>query len=529
MANIPPNQENSLAGVSGAQRFQLLVDAVKDYAIYLLDADGHVNSWNTGAQRFKGYVEDEILGAHFSRFYTEEDRAAGVPARALRTAAEEGKFEAEGWRVRKDGSRFWASVVIDPIISEAGELIGFAKITRDMSEKRLAQQELDAAREALAQAQKMEAVGRLTGGVAHDFNNLLTVIRSSVDLLRRPGIAKDKRERYLDAISETTDRAAKLTGQLLAFARRQPLQSEVFAVKDRIERLKQIVTSLVGSPVRLSFDIADDAGAVDADSSQFETAILNIAVNARDAMPEGGTLSISARKTDAAPSTGGGPARPGAFVAIAIADSGFGMDADMVGRIFEPFFTTKEAGKGTGLGLSQVYGFAKQSGGEIDVKSRVGEGTTFTLYLPEAAGPLAEKQVRVAPEPGAIEPRRVLVVEDNEHVGEFASSLLVELGHEVRWATDATAAIGMIEEAPHAIDLVFTDVVMPGVNGIELAKEIRARWPDLPVVLTSGYSHVLVEEGSHGFELLRKPYSIDGLTGILKSRALRGQGDVSPR
>ena len=522
MANVPANQEKSLARVSGAQRFQLLVDAVRDYAIYLLDADGHVSSWNTGAQRFKGYVADEILGAHFSRFYTEEDRATGLPERALRIAAEEGKFEAEGWRVRKDGSRFWASVVIDPILDEQRELIGFAKITRDMTEKKLAQEELDAAREALAQAQKMEAVGRLTGGVAHDFNNLLTVIRSSVDLLRRPGIAEEKRERYLSAISETTDRAAKLTGQLLAFARRQPLQSEVFAVKDRIDRLKQIVTSLVGSPINITFEVAEDCGAVDADPSQFETAILNMVINARDAMPDGGTLRISTRRLEGAPVTGGGPTRAGRFVAIAIADSGFGMEPDMVGRIFEPFFTTKEAGKGTGLGLSQVYGFARQSGGEIDVKSRVGEGTTFTLYLPEAMGAVAQKEARVAADSGAIERRRILVVEDNEHVGEFAGSLLVELGQEVRWATDARAAIAMIEEAPHAIDLVFTDVVMPGPNGIELAKEIRARWPDLPVVLTSGYSHVLVEEGSHGFELLKKPYSIDGLTGILKSRARRG-------
>jgi PAS domain S-box-containing protein len=518
MANIPPKNEKSLKGISGDRRFQLLVDAVADYAIYLLDAEGHVSSWNTGAQRFKGYAADEILGAHFSRFYTDDDRAVGTPARALKVAAEEGKFEAEGWRVRKDGSRFWASVVIDPILDqEDGTLIGFAKITRDMTEKRQAQEELDSAREALAQAQKMEAVGRLTGGVAHDFNNLLTVIRSSVDLLRRPGLVGDKRERYLNAISDTADRAARLTGQLLAFARRQPLQSERFVVRDRIERLKQIVASLVGAPITLSFEVADDAGAIDADPSQFETAILNIVINARDAMPDGGSLGIRVAKADGAPGTGGGPVREGAFVAIAISDCGSGMNADMIDRIFEPFFTTKEAGKGTGLGLSQVYGFAKQSGGEIAVESRVGEGTTFTLYLPQvdAAGAV-QAQAEPAVDDGPIERRSVLLVEDNEDVGEFATSLLAELGHQVRWAHGAAAAIAAIEAGPDEFDLVFSDVVMPGTNGIELAKEIRARWPDLPVVLTSGYSHILAEEGSHGFELLKKPYSIDGLTGILR-------------
>jgi PAS domain S-box-containing protein len=521
--DVTESKEAQQALHESERRFRMLVQGVHDYAIYMLDLDGRVTNWNTGAERIKGYRAGEIIGQHFSRFYIEEDRDNGEPARALATAIREGKYEKEGWRCRKDGSRFWASVVIDPIRDDNGRLIGFAKITRDITEKRLAQQELDGAREALAQAQKMEAVGRLTGGVAHDFNNLLTVIRSSVDLLRRPGIGEEKRSRYLNAISDTADRAAKLTGQLLAFARRQPLQSELFAVKDRIDRLKQIVTSLVGSPVDLSFEVAEDAGSVNADPSQFETAILNMVINARDAMPNGGTLAVKARKADAVPRSGG-LSGPGPYVAISIADSGTGMDADMVGRIFEPFFTTKEAGKGTGLGLSQVYGFAKQSGGEIDVASRVGEGSEFTLYLPQSAeNATTEMEAPAAAEPAEIGARRVLIVEDNESVGEFATNLLVELGQDVRWATDAKAAIAMIEAAPDAFDLVFSDVVMPGRNGVELAKEIRSRWPDLPVVLTSGYSHVLAEEGSHGFELLKKPYSIDGLTGILRGRS------VSPR
>jgi PAS domain S-box-containing protein len=524
MANVPHLHENSLRGVSGDRRFQLLVEAVKDYAIYLLDAGGHVASWNSGAQRFKGYAADEILGAHFSRFYTDEDRAAGVPGRALRVAQEEGKFEAEGWRVRKDGSHFWASVVIDPILDTDGVLIGFAKITRDMTERRRAQEELDGAREALAQAQKMEAVGRLTGGVAHDFNNLLTVIRSSVDLLRRPGVTEEKRERYLDAISETADRAAQLTGQLLAFARRQPLQKERFDVRERIDRMRQIISTTLGSPIRLAFEVAEDVGAIDADPSQFETALLNMAINARDAMPDGGLLRIAARRIVGAP-TRTSHARSGPFVAISISDSGCGMETSTVERIFEPFFTTKEAGKGTGLGLSQVYGFAKQSGGEIDVESRLGGGTTFTLFLPGADGDAVSLEASVD-DAGPLERLSMLLVEDNERVGEFARALLAELGQEVRWAKDAAAALALIEAAPQAYDLVFSDVVMPGTNGVELAKMIRERWPDLPVVLTSGYSHILVEEGSHGFELLRKPYSIDGLTGILRRRPRRSAAEA---
>jgi len=500
------------------QRFRMLVQGVHDYAIYMLDLDGRVTNWNTGAERIKGYKASEIVGQHFSRFYTEEDRQSGEPARAMATAMREGKYEKEGWRCRKDGSRFWASVVLDPIRDEHGRLIGFAKVTRDITEKKRAQEELESAREALAQAQKLEAVGRLTGGVAHDFNNLLTVIRSSVDLLRRPELGAEKRTRYLDAIADTADRAAKLTGQLLAFARRQPLQREVFDVRERIERLKQIIGSLVGSPIRIGFDVAADVGAVNADPSQFETAILNMAINARDAMPNGGTLDIKAWKTESA---SGRNTAAGPLVAIAIADSGAGMDSQTLDRIFEPFFTTKETGKGTGLGLSQVYGFAKQSGGEIEVDSRLGEGTTFTLYLPQVAAPAAPAAARAAVDDRAPGRHCVLLVEDNEQVGEFAGTLFEELGQDVRWAREAESAIAMIEADPEMFDLVFTDVVMPGTNGVELAKEIRRRWPDLPVVLTSGYSHILAEEGSHGFELLKKPYSLEGITGILRGRPRR--------
>ena len=505
------------------QRFRLLIQGVRDYAIYMLDPDGHITNWNAGAALIKGYSEDEIVGQHFSRFYTEEDRAAGLPARALATALSEGRYEAEAWRVRKDGSRFRANVVIDPIYGESGELIGFAKVTRDLTERWKAQQEMQAAREALAQAQKMEAIGRLTGGVAHDFNNLLTVIRASADLLARPDLPEEKRERYVRSIAETAERAALLTGQLLAFARRQPLKPEEFDVAARLGGMGQILRTMLGSPIQVSYAIEPEIGLVDADPNQFETAILNMAINARDAMPAGGSLQISARRADSLPAVRGHAATKGAFVAVSVEDSGTGIDEETLSRIFEPFFTTKEVNKGTGLGLSQVYGFAKQSGGEVTVESELGKGSRFTLYLPRAEG--EEAQPRSSARPSATAPsarRSVLLVEDNETVGSFARNLLAELGQDVTWASDAEDALRILEERGGAFDLVFSDVVMPGINGLDLAQEVRNRWPAVPVVLTSGYSHVLAEQGSHGFELLQKPYSVEGLLGVIEGRGADG-------
>jgi CheY-like chemotaxis protein/anti-sigma regulatory factor (Ser/Thr protein kinase) len=256
---------------------------------------------------------------------------------------------------------------------------------------------------------------------------------------------------------------------------------------------------------------------VDADSNQFETAILNMAINARDAMPAGGVLRISARKVDRVPAVRGHSAVQGSFVAVTVEDDGTGIDADTLARIFEPFFTTKEVNKGTGLGLSQVYGFAKQSGGEISVESEPGTGSRFTLFLPRvdhAEGGIPASAV--VPLPKFAKRRSVLLVEDNETVGSFAHDLLRELGQDVTWVIGAEDALHVLEERRAAFDLVFSDVVMPGMNGIDLAQEVRNRWPDLPVVLTSGYSHVLAEKGSHGFDLLQKPYTVEALMNVLR-------------
>lgn len=497
------------------QRFQSLVQGVRDYAIYMLDPVGNITNWNTGAEAIKGYKAGEVLGRNFSMFYTPEDRAAGKPQLALATALGEGKFEGEAIRVRKNGERFWAHVLIDPIHDDEGGLLGFAKVTRDITEKRRAQEEIEHARQALAQAQKMEAIGRLTGGVAHDFNNLLTVIRSSAELLQHDALAPPRRRKYVEAIASASERAALLTSQLLAFSRRQPLQPEVFDVSARLEGLRQIIMASAGSTVTIDMSLGGGTFGVCADPGQFDNAVINMVVNARDAMPEGGRIKVHISRAVGVPSIRGHAAAPGDFVTVAISDTGEGMTRETQTHIFEPFFTTKPVNRGTGLGLSQVYGFAKQSQGEIDVRSELGVGSTFTLYLPACASEGGEP-VMAQPARTHIGPLRVLLVEDNLEVGEFAATMLQEMGHRVTRVYDAQSALKTLEAGSSDYDLVFTDVVMPGASGVDLAHRIKDRWPSLRVVLTSGYSHILAEEGAHGFPLLRKPYTLEGLLRILQ-------------
>lgn len=376
--------------------------------------------------------------------------------------------------------------------------------------------ELHHAEDALRQSQKMEAVGQLTGGVAHDFNNLLTVIRSATDLLKRPDLSPERRERYIDAISDTADRAAKLTGQLLAFARRQALRPEVIDVGQSLRVISDMLGTLTGSRIAIDIDLPEIACFTNVDPSQLDTALVNMAVNARDAMDGEGCIEITVRPAAYIPAVRSHPSVEGRYVAISMADTGSGIASEKLERIFEPFFTTKEVGQGTGLGLSQVFGFAKQSDGDIVVESKVGSGTTFTLYLPRV-----EEAAKAVSGPGNEIPTDghgacVLVVEDNKEVGTFTTQSLAELGYETVWAGDAREALAELAKDAARFDVVFSDVVMPGMNGIELGKEIRSNYPELPVVLTSGYSNVLAEDGTHGFELLHKPYSVEQLSRILR-------------
>ncbi len=387
------------------------------------------------------------------------------------------------------------------------------------------------AEEALKHSQRLEALGQLTGGVAHDFNNLLTVIRASVDLLRRPDLPEPRRLRYIDAISDTVTRAARLTGQLLAFARRQTLKPEVFDIGENVQMLSEMIGTLIGSRIEIEIHRPGEPCFVNADAGQFETAMINMAVNARDAMDGRGQLTITVRMAAELPSATAEPQRsgnqaPGAskpasqnlarYVAVVVEDTGVGIPQEQFGRIFEPFFTTKEIGQGTGLGLSQVFGFARQSGGEVVVASEVGKGSTFTLYLPRVAGDSRPQQIAAEDAP-PLDGRgmSVLVVEDNIEVGKFATDALTELGYGTTLVDNATHALEELAAGADRYDVVFTDVVMPGMTGIELAQEVRRHYPSLPVVLTSGYSHALSENGSDGFELLQKPYSMEQLSRVL--------------
>jgi len=484
-----------------ALQLKLLVQGVRDYAIYMLDPQGMITSWNSGAQAIKGYVEDEVLGRHFSLFYTAEDRLAGVAEAALNTALHQSKFEAEAQRVRKDGSLFWAHVLIDPIYDEAGEHIGFAKITRDISERKQSEQQLRQAQEELLQSQKLQALGELAGGIAHDFNNLMTVMRGSADfMLRQPDLPVEKRNRYLSVMLETAERATSLTSQLLAFARRQPLEPEVIDLSVRMDALGEMLQRSLGSLYVLDLDLAPELWPVEIDPAGLEAALLNAVVNARDAMPDGGRITISTRNV-------GGPRGDG--VLLSIRDTGEGIPPEILERVFEPFFTTKPTGKGTGLGLSQFHGYAAQSGGTANIESEVGKGTLVELWLPRSA---KERPRQHHPEVKVSIPHglRVLLVEDSEHVRYFARQLLEDLGCKVVQAADAHEALEHFLTEP--IDLVFSDIVMPGMSGLELAKRIQEVGRNVPVLLASGYSSKqFIPKNEREFPILRKPYKLETL------------------
>ena len=487
------------------RRFRILVQGVTDYAIFMLDPEGKVANWNVGAQRIKGYTPDEIVGQHFSAFYTPEEREEGVPDRALETARTTGRYEAEGWRVRKDGTRFWASVVLDSIKDEDGELIGFAKVTRDMTEKRENQLRLENSREQLYRSQKMEALGQLTGGLAHDFNNLLTAILGSADLALRNLGDEQRLQRLVDGIRSSAQRGAGITKQLLAFARAQQLEIKAVDLRAFLPDVLTLLRPSVRSNIDLVIEISDHVANIDADPGALELALLNLAFNARDAMSDGGTLKISA-SNELLKGTPDG--LTGEHVALRVTDTGEGMTAETMERVFEPFFTTKAYGEGTGLGLSQVFGFAKQIGGAVTVESKRGKGSTFTLYLPVSQGTVANPKVDSAQAHG-----RVLVVEDDVLVAELAAGMLGELNFEATVTHSAKDALERLsgEQRP---TLIFSDVVMPGgISGLELARKVRERFPELPILLTTGYSEQVT--GTHGFPVLQKPYDLGSLAGAL--------------
>ncbi len=483
------------------ERFRLLVQGVTDYAIYMLSPEGLVTNWNAGARRIKGYDEAEVLETHFSRFYVDEDVAAGMPMNALKRAVADGRYESEGLRVRKDGSRFWAHVVIDPIHDELGTLLGFAKVTRDITERRQAAQELERANMALFQSQKLEAIGKLTGGVAHDFNNLLSVMVNGLGILQRR-LVEPEDVRILDAMTRAASRGATLTQQLLAFARRQPLKQENLDLNEVIGSFEAVLRRAGKGSVEFTLDLAEQLPAVRIDAAQLEASLLNLIVNARDATPDGGTICLRT----AVVHLGDGEVSTlpaGRYVVVEVADSGEGMSSDTLARAVEPFFTTKPVGKGTGLGLSQAYGLAQQSQGDLVLRSVVGEGTQVAFYLP-ALGE-GEPAATVA---SAVE--KALVVDDQDDVREMAVALFGTLGYQVISARNGMEALEALKK-DRQIDVLFSDVVMPGMSGISLARQARLLAPSLKIILASGYaSDAAGDEQSavDEFPLIAKPYTM---------------------
>ena len=489
------------------EQFRLLVQGVTDYAIYMLDPDGRVTNWNPGAQRIKGYTPEEAVGSHFSRFYTEEDRQAGEPMHALQMAMKEGRFEREGVRVRKDGSRFWAHVVIDPIRGPDGELLGFAKITRDISERREAQQALETAREALFQSQKLDAIGQLTGGVAHDFNNLLMAILGSLDLVRKRLPHDAKVTPLLDNAIAAAERGAGLTQRMLAFARKQDLRMQNVELPGLVRGMAGLLKGSLGPSIVVEMRFARGLPAVHTDPGQLEGVILNLAVNARDAMPDGGTIAIEATPEVLAEGAKAGlPA--GVYARLSVTDTGEGMSPETLARAAEPFYTTKGVGKGTGLGLSMAHGLAEQSGGRLHIESSLGQGTRVELWLPAAsASETDEPQVLVgAAQAGglpATRPLTVLAVDDDSLVLMNLVAMLEDLGHRVFPATGADEALATLRR--ETFDLVVTDYAMPHATGLQLAETVKAQAPGLPVILATGYAE-LPPGAASDLPRLAKPY-----------------------
>ncbi|TXN62374.1 PAS domain-containing protein [Methylobacterium sp. WL18] len=471
-----------------------------------------------------GYTPEELVGRN-CRFLQgpETDRETVDQIRSA--IAEKREFATEILNYRKNGSSFWNALFVSPVYNSAGELVYFFGSQLDVSRRRDAE-------EALGQAQKMEALGQLTGGIAHDFNNLLQVIVGYVDILasglEKPDADRARLGRATDNIRQAAERATTLTQQLLAFARKQRLDGRAVNLNTLVEGMRDMVARSVGEAVTIELDLAQDLWNCRVDPTQAEVAILNVLINARDAMPEGGTVRITTENNAVAARGEIGPLRAGRYVSIAIRDSGTGIPPAVLARVMDPFFTTKEEGKGTGLGLSMVYGFAKQSGGAAQIESVVGAGTTVRLSFPATDGDAhAPSKVshRAVDRQGT---ETILIVDDREDVAELARTILRDFGYTTLMASNAREALEILESSER-IDLLFTDLIMPGgMNGVLLAREARRRQPKLKVLLATGYAEASLERtdiGGSEFDLLNKPYRrtelvrrvraiLDGPTGV---------------
>jgi len=481
-----------------------IIDSSED-AILSKDLNGIISSWNRGAENIYGYTAEEIVGKHIS-LLTPPDRPDEISEILQKISRGESTEHYESVRVTKDGRHLNVSISVSPLRDAAGKIIGASAIARDITSQKRAEGQF-------RQAQKMEAVGRLAGGVAHDFNNVLAIINACREFLRDRIDPGAEASLYVDNIKKATERGALLTKQLLAFSRTSAVQPRILDLNERLKDISKLLRPLMGDDVEILVSSKSPTAIVEADPGQLDQIVVNLAVNARDAMPRGGKfiLETSTVRFDEAFADRQQIMPAGKYVQLAASDTGFGMDEATISRIFEPFFTTKEVGKGTGLGLATVYGIVKQSAGHILVYSEPGHGTTFKIYLPDAEHKVG---ARLKPETESVIPKRegttILLVEDDEIMRALTRQLLQEHGYTVFEASDGKSALEWVQSHPGPIDLVLTDVVMRRMSGPELVDHLNAVRPALKVVYMSGYTGELMAEREvlkRGITLLEKPFT----------------------
>ena len=485
-------------------RLASIIDSSED-AILSKDMHGNITTWNKGAERIYGYTPEEVVGRHIS-LLVPSDRDDEITKILQRIAMGESVEHHESMRVTKDGRQLDMSLSISPLRNAIGEVVGASVIARDITAQKKAESQL-------RQAQKMEAVGRLAGGVAHDFNNILAIITSCTEFLRDRIDPSAPPSVYVENIRKATERGTSLTKQMLAFSRTSAIQPQILDLNERLREISKLLRPLLGDDVEILIVPRSPSAIIEADPGQLDQIVVNLAVNARDAMPRGGKfiLETGAVNFDDAFAEQQQAMAAGKYILLAVSDTGHGMDEATVSRIFEPFFTTKELGKGTGLGLATVYGIVKQSAGHILVYSEPGHGTTFKIYLPSAEhkiGMSSKPEVEIA-SPNR-QGRTILLVEDDEIMRSLTRQLLQEHGYTVVEADDGKSALEWVESHPGTIDLLLTDVVMRRMSGPELAERLNSSHPSLKVVYMSGYTGELManrEVLKPGVTLLEKPFS----------------------
>ncbi len=485
-------------------RLASIIDSSDD-AIIGKDLDGIITSWNKGAERIYGYTPEEAVGKHIS-FLVPSERPDEIPGILRKIAQGETIQHYESARVTKDGRRLDVSISVSPLRDAKGDIVGASAIARDITAQKRAESQL-------RQSQKMEAIGRLAGGVAHDFNNVLAIVNACTEFLRDRIDPEAGPAHYIENIKNATERGALLTRQLLAFSRTPEIQPRVLDLNERLKDIGKLLRPLMGDDVEILIVSKSPAAVVEADPGQLDQVMVNLAVNARDAMPNGGKFILETRATrfDEAFAEQHQNMAAGKYVVLAVSDTGNGMDEATVSRIFEPFFTTKEVGKGTGLGLATVYGIVKQSAGHILVYSELGHGTTFKIYLPCADHKIG---IESKPELEIVAPKRqgttILLVEDDEIMRSLTRQVLQEHGYTVFDADDGKSALDWVESHPGQIDLLLTDVVMRRMSGPELVERLSASHPNLQVIYMSGYTGELIAEREvlkRGVTLLEKPFT----------------------